>query len=251
MAPQGRLRTTHRLCPALALAAAWLWPLVAAAQAQPPTVVTEPAPAAGSEAVKSVVGAWELSNAERDRSCVVTLRTPAAGGSGAIAWDGKCAEAFAFAREARSWKIGEMDAIQMFDAKGQMVIELTEVEGGLYEGERRGEGIIFLQSAASGAAEALKPAAFVGDWAFTGANGRATCRVTFADTPAQDDAFALKLKPGCSGAAASFAPVAWRLDRTQLVLVPANGDVWRFEESEPGVWIRIPEQRQPLRLVKQ
>jgi hypothetical protein len=82
-------------------------------------------------------------------------------------------------------------------------------------------------------------------------NGRALCRVTLETTPFPPEALALKVKPGCGGAPARFAPVAWRLERGELVVIPANGEVWRFEEAEPSVWQRVPQSRQPLRLVKQ
>jgi hypothetical protein len=207
-------------------------------------------PPAANEAAKAVVGAWDISNAERDRSCMVTLKPPGAGAAAPLAWEGRCAELFPFSRAALGWNIGEMDAIQLLDGKGQVVLELTEVEGGLYEGERRGEGIFFLQSVGGGAEE-RKPDALAGEWTFAGANGRALCRITLETTPVPPEALALKVKPGCAAAIANFKPVAWRLDRGELVVIPANGEVWRFEETEPSVWQRVPQSRQALRLVKQ
>ncbi|HET9903805.1 MAG TPA: AprI/Inh family metalloprotease inhibitor [Xanthobacteraceae bacterium] len=204
---------------------------------------------AANEAAKAVVGAWELSNAERDRSCMVTLRPPGSGPTAAVTWEAQCAELFPFSRNAPAWNIGEMDAIQFLDGKGQVVLELTEVEGGLYEGERRGEGIFFLQSA--GVPDERKADFFVGEWAFAAASGRVLCRLTLALTPVPPDAMALKLKSGCPGAIAGFAPIAWRVDRGELLILSASGENWRFEEAEPSVWQRVPQSRQPLRLLRQ
>jgi hypothetical protein len=41
------------------------------------------------------------------------------------------------------------------------------------------------------------------------------------------------------------------MDRGQLVLLSGKGPVWRFEESDPATWRRIPEGRQPLLLARQ
>lgn len=234
------------------VAAGWLlaaaaWPFAAV----PPGAAQ--APPAGTETKEAVAGQWEISNAARDQRCLVTLAAPA-GGRGAVSWDGKCAERFAFSRDVVAWSTGD-NMVRLLDAKGQPVLELSEVESGLYEGERRGEGLVFLQSAASGAAEARKPEMFVGAWAFTRESDRPLCTVTLSTAlsaaPAAPDAMALKVRPGCGAPISGFAPVAWRFDRGQLVIIPAQGEVWRFEEAEPAVWQRIPQSLPILRLVKQ
>ncbi len=209
-----------------------------------------PAPLAGGDAAKAVAGSWEMSNAERDRSCVLTLRGGVGSAASTVAWDAKCPEAFPFSRNVVSWSVGARESIVLLDAGGRTVIELSEVEGGLYEGERPGEGLVFLQSSAGGAAE-RKPEEFAGEWVFMRPAGKPLCRVTLTTTPAAQDAFTLAVRPGCDALVARFRPVAWRYDRGQLVVIPAQGDVWRFEEGEPNTWSRIPESRQPLRLVKQ
>jgi hypothetical protein len=224
------------------LACAAFWVLAAA-----PPGLAQPS----GEIAKAVVGTWELSNADRDRSCTVNLKATASGPGFALEWDRKCAEVFPFTREATAWKIGARDALQLVDARGQSILELTEVEGGLYEGERPGQGLFFLQNVAGGATEERKPEQLVGDWAFTRGTGRPLCQITLTNTAATQDAFALRVKPGCDPTIARFGPVAWRLDRGQLVLMPARGEAWRFEESDPVTWRRIPEGRNPLQLVRQ
>jgi len=207
-------------------------------------------PSAG-EAAKAIAGTWELSNADRDRSCTVTLKPAAGSGGFALEWERKCADLFAFTQAITAWKVGARDSIQLVDAKAQAVLELSEVEGGLYEGERPGEGLLFLQSLASGANEQRQAEQMVGEWAFVQANGKPLCQVTLAGAAAAQDAFVLRVKPGCDPLVTRFGPVAWRLDRGQLVLIPSRGEPWRFEESDPTTWRRIPEGRQPLQLVRQ
>lgn len=212
-----------------------LWPLAAGAQE-------------ARTSANALAGTWELSNAERDRACTVTLRATPAGTGLALAWDKQCFDLFPFPREVTAWKLGTRDAITFVNARGQTVLELSEVEGGLYEGERPGVGLIFMQSTASRAAEERKPEQVLGDWSFVSA-GRPLCSITLLNTPGQRDTFALRVKAGCDDTIARFNPVAWRLDRNQLVITPARGESWRFEEAEEG-WRRIPARATPLLLVR-
>jgi hypothetical protein len=201
-----------------------------------------------TEAARTVVGAWELSNAERDRRCTVTLKAAAAGPGFGLEWDRSCAELFAFTREAIAWRIGAREALQFLNAQGQSALEMSEVEGALYEGERPGQGLFFLQKAE--AAEERKAEQLFGDWAIVRGSGRPLCRLTLSGAAAQD-AFALTIKPGCDASIVRFGAVAWRLERGELVLVPARGEPWRFEEIDAATWRRIPPGRQPLQLVRQ
>jgi hypothetical protein len=111
--------------------------------------------------------------------------------------------------------------------------------------------LVFLQSIAASGAEERKAEQVVGDWAFVRAGGRAICRITLSAKAAAQDALALSVKPGCDSLITRFGPVAWRLDRGQLVLIPAKGNSWRFEEVDSTTWNRIPEGRQPIQLVRQ
>lgn len=227
---------------ALAVTAAFL--LASAASAQTPP--------ASPDAAKAVAGAWELSNADRDRTCTVTLRGTAAAPGLALQWDGKCAGLFPFSREIVAWTITAKDAIQLLDKTGKPILELSEVEGGLYEGERPGEGLLFLQNvAAGGGATGRTAEEMSGDWAFTRGAGRPICQITLANTPAGPDTMALRVKPGCDASITRFGPVAWQMDRGQLVMSSKGGEAWQFEETEPMQWRRIPEAPQPLVLVKQ
>jgi hypothetical protein len=227
---------------ALTLAAACVWTGAAFAQTPPPA----------ADAAKAVAGAWELSNADRDRTCTLTLRGTAAAPGLGLQWDAKCAALFPFSREIVAWTITAGDALQLLDRSGKPILELSEVEGGLYEGERPGEGLLFLQNvAAGGGATGRTAEEMTGDWAFTRGAGKAICQITLASTPLRADTMTLRVKPGCDATITRFGPVAWQMDRGQLVLSSKGGEAWQFEETEPMNWRRIPEARQPLVLVKQ
>jgi len=207
--------------------------------------------AAVPEPVRALAGAWEMSNADRDRTCTVSLRAVRAGPGFALQWEPKCAEMFPFSTSATAWQISPRDALQFLNAGGSVLMELTEVEGGLYEGERRGQGLVFLQSMASRAGEERTPEQLAGDWGFMAATGKLLCRIALAATQTETGTLALSVQPGCDAAIARFAPVAWQIDRGQLVLLSRRGDAWRFEEVDALSWRRIPAGRQPLTLVKQ
>ena len=227
---------------ALPVAISFVWTSATFAQTPPPS----------ADAAKAVVGAWELSNADRDRTCTVTLRGAAAAPGLALQWDAACAAPFPFTREIVAWTVTAGDALQLLDRTGKPVLELSEVEGGLYEGERPGEGLVFLQSITAGAVAVGRTAEeMTGDWAFTRGTGKAICQITLSNMRAGADTMTLRVKPGCDTTIARFGPVAWQMDRGQLVLSSKRGEAWQFEETEPMNWRRIPEARQPLVLVKQ
>ncbi len=226
-----------------AIALLWLLASLAPAAAQTPT-----------DAAKAMVGAWELSNADRDKTCTVNFKLGTAGPTYGLDLEKKCAEVFPPIRGIAGWTFGRNDALLLVDAAGKPVLELLEVEAGMYEGLRPNEGRYFLQNAAVAAASRDRPADdMFGEWSVVraAAPGKPICALTLANTAADADNFAIDIKPGCDPLIARFAPVSWRMDRGQLVLQSGQGEVWRFEENDPNTWDKIPRGRQPLTMVRQ
>jgi hypothetical protein len=216
------------------------------------------APSAGSaqqgpsDAAKGMVGTWELSNADRDKSCAVTFKLDQAGSGFALALAGNCAGVFPATRDIVAWSIGKRDMLLLNDAKGQPVLEKLEVEAGTYEGLRPNEGRYVLQNAAVAAATRDRTAdQMFGEWAFVRSGGKSICLITLGDVAADADSFVASVKPGCDPLIARFGPSSWLMDRGLLVVRSAKGEIWRFEEGDPSTWRRIPEARQPLTLVRQ
>ncbi len=208
-----------------------------------------------SDAVKAMVGTWELSNADRDRTCTITFRLGNAPAAYPLDLDKGCADAFPAIRGVAAWTIGRNDVLLLVDAKGSSLLELLEVEAGMYEGLRPNEGRYFLQNAAVAAAQKDKTAdQMFGNWGFvrgTG-SGKPICSVTLENTAKDADTFALTVKPGCDQLITRFGPAGWKMDRGQLTVVSGKGEMWRFEEGDPvTIWNRVPVARQPLSLVKQ
>jgi len=216
-----------------------------------------PAAQAQSDAAKAMVGStWELSNADRDRTCTINFKLGPSNASYPIELDGKCQQAFPALRGIAAWTFGRNDNLLLVDAAGKQVLELLEVEAGMYEGLRPNEGRYLLQNAAVAAASRDRPADdLFGEWAFVrgaGPNpGKPICAVTLANEAADAENFKVVPKPGCDQQITRFGAVAWRMDRGQLVVQSGKGEIWRFEENDPTTWDRIPKRNQPLSLVRQ
>ena len=203
-----------------------------------------------SDAVNSMLGGWEMSNAERDKTCIITFKLDMTGPGRALDLPKDCTTTFPNIKDAAAWTI-DSDALRLVDGRGTTLLEFNEVENGLFESAHSTGPLYFLQTLAAAQGREHTPDQMFGTWNFVRANGRAICQITLMDTAADTDSFALETKPGCDQLITRFAPRAWRMDRGQFVLVSTKGDIWRFEEEETNNWHRIPEGRQPLLLVKQ
>jgi Protease inhibitor Inh len=211
----------------------------------------QPSPAS-SEAFKAVLGNWEISNADRDRTCAVTFRADPSGSVFKLDLDKGCAGKMPELKDAVAWTIGGLDIVRLLDGKGKPVMEFTEVESGTYEAQRPGEGVFFMQSAAVAAGPVgLSTDQMAGDWNVVRGSGKPVCTITLTNAAAGADSFALRLKPGCDAFVTRFGPAAWYMDRGELVLRSKGGQFWRFEANDPTNWQRVPEGRDPISLVRQ
>jgi hypothetical protein len=213
-----------------------------AARAQSSQPPTEP-----SDAAKALVGAWELSNPDRDRRCQVTFKLDPAPPGRSITLAPACAVAFPDLRPTAAWMMARDDTLKLLDAKGTTLLELNEVESGMYE-TTPSFTHYFLQTLAATGKERITDDLF-GDWQFS-RSGKAICQLTLGNTAFDADSFALTLKSGCDPLITRFGPVAWRFDRGQFVMLDAKGQSWRFEENEENTWSRIPAMRPPLTMTR-
>jgi hypothetical protein len=211
----------------------------------------QPSPAT-SEAFKAVIGKWEISNADRDRTCMITFRSDPSGGVFKLELDKACAAQMPELKGVVAWTIGGLDLVRLLDARGRPIMEFSEVESGTYEAQRPGEGIYFMENAATAASPvALTADQMAGDWGVVRGSGKTVCTIILTNTAADADSFALKLKPGCDALVTRFGPAAWYMDRGELVFKSKGGQYWRFAESDPLNWQRVPEGREPITLVRQ
>jgi len=198
-----------------------------------------------------MVGQWELSTAERNKTCVVTLRGDATSGGMKLELEKGCAEALPFTRDIASWAIKGLDIVRLQDASGQPVIDVTEVESGIFEGTRPGEGVYLLQNLAAARALTRSMDQMIGDWSMVRGDDRAICGLTLTNSDTGADSYAVFLKPRCDPAVTGFGPVAWKLERGELQLISAKGEIWRFEADDNAQWRRVPDSADPFILVRQ
>ncbi len=213
---------------------------VSAASAQTPATL--------GDSAKAVIGSWEFSNADRDKICTVVLKSDPAPGGFKVEFDKNCGALFPLVNDVVAWNFPENDLLRLLDAQGKSLVEFSEVEDGIYEAPTPGVGVLFLQNAAAAAPVSKPPEQVAGDWAVVHGSGVPLCHLTLAMTAAQDG-LALIVKPGCDPAIARLNLTLWRIDRDELMLVPARGNPWRFEEVDANSWRRIPELNDAIMLV--
>jgi hypothetical protein len=202
-----------------------------------------------SDAAQAVTGAWELSNADRDKVCRITFRADAVAGGYRADLDRNCANLFPSTKDIAGWTIDNLGTLRLIDAQSNAVLELTEVESGIFDGFQPGEGRYVLQSAAASPVRSAED--MIGDWAVARGAGKPICLLTLVGSPAAVDTLALKIKPGCDALVARFGPTAWRMEQGELVLLSARGQSWRFEENDANTWQRVPQAADPVLLMRQ
>lgn len=202
-----------------------------------------------SDAAKNLVGAWEISNADRERRCAVTFNVDAAPGGFKLELDPICGTAFPPLKDVVVWKLGPGDIVLLVDARGDAVLEFNEVESGMYEGERKGEGLLFMQTQTALKAEAPTADQLFGDWNLLRELDKPLCTLTLSNAPDGDNKYKVVVKRGCEATIADFALTTWQLDRDQLLLT-GGGGTWRFSESDPTAWERMPLSTDPLLLMR-
>lgn len=201
---------------------------------------------------KDMIGQWELSTTDRSKTCVVTLKPEAVAPAGfklELAKD--CAKQLPFAGTIAAWDVRGLDIVRLQDASGASVIDLTEVETGILEGIRSGEGVYILQDLAAARSLTRTMDQMIGDWMMVRASGREVCGLTLTNTEAGNDNFQVFLKPRCDPLVTAFAPKVWRLERGTVLLMSETGDTWRFEADDNAQWRRVPDSADPLVLLRQ
>jgi hypothetical protein len=163
--------------------------------------VSAQAPSQLSESAKRVVGSWEFSNADRDRTCMATLKGEPGPAGLKIEFDANCANLFPIVKEIAGWRFPENDLLYFVDARGRSLVEFSEVEDGIFEAPTPGVGVLFLQNAAAAAAPAKPAEQVAGEWAVVRRGGAPVCLLTLAMTKAGEN-LAVTVKPGCDPAIA-------------------------------------------------
>ena len=209
-------------------------------------------PQGAPDPVNAMLGPWEFSDADHSRICRFTFRGETASGGRRLDVDKSCVSLFPSTKNISGWALNNYGDLSLLDSHGEAVIELTQVESGMYDGFSPGEGRYVLQTAAS--APVHLPEDMAGDWAITrGGTGKSICTLTLANSPVNSPSgpLTLRLKAGCDPLVTRFNPNAWRLDQGELVLLSPRGQSWQFVETDPDTWQRVPESADTILLVRQ
>jgi hypothetical protein len=204
-----------------------------------------------SDLQKDMIGEWELSTAGRDRTCAVTLKNDNAAGGKKLEMEKGCTDALPFTKDIASWVIRGLDIVRLQDGKGEPVLDFTEVESGIFEGLRQGEGIFILQNLAAARALSRSTDQMIGDWSVVRGGGKAICSITLTNNEADNGSYQLFIKPRCDPSFANFAPTVWRIEQGELLLTSAKRETWRFEADDNAQWRRVPDTADPFLLVRQ
>jgi hypothetical protein len=139
---------------------------------------------APSETAQGMVGAWEISNAARDKTCAVSFSVDAGEGGFKLDLDPTCRTVFPSLRDVGAWAIGPKDSVHLLDAKGAVVLDFAEVESRMYEAERKGEGLFFMRTQAAIRAATITPDQLFGDWTLLQEFEKPLCKLTLSNTSA-------------------------------------------------------------------
>src|SRR5215472_7854185 len=201
---------------------------------------------------KDMIGQWELSTTDRSKTCVVTLKPDTTPQGLKLELEPGCATALPFTKDITGWNVKGLDIVRLQDATGEAVVDFTQVEAGILEGTRSGEGVYILQNLAAARSLAKSMDQMIGDWAMVRSNsGNTICGLTLTNTDAGNDNFQVFLKPKCDPAVTAFAPTQWRLEHGQIMLMSNSGEIWRFEADDNAQWRLVPDSADPLILVRQ
>jgi hypothetical protein len=198
---------------------------------------------------RSMPGSWEFSNADREKTCIITFRNENTKVGKAVEFEPKCAELFSFVPEIAGWRLNDNDFLRLLDGQGNSVLEFSEVESGIFEAPKPGEGILFIQNPTDLGPAPKTANQMKGEWSVTRRNGRTICALTLSDIVTGEE-FVVQLHPGCDPVVVRFAPETWQMDRGEIVLRAANGQSWRFEETDDSKWQRIPGTANSLLMVR-
>ena len=217
-----------------------------------PVVAGPPAQAQDSASLKKeMIGQWELATTERSKTCVVTLKPDTTPQGLKLELEPGCPAALPFTKDIAPWSLAGLDIVRLQSAAGESVIDFTEVETGIFEGVRSGEGIYILQNLAAARSLAKSMDQMIGDWAMVRGNGNTVCGLVLTNNDAGHDNFQVFVKPKCDSTIANFAPTQWRLEHGQILLMADNGDTWHFEADDNAQWRLVPDSADPLIMLRQ
>ena len=192
--------------------------------------------------VAAMVGAWELSNADHDKICQLNFRDDAVPGGYKLDIDKNCPNVFPSTKDIVAWTIDKLR--QPAPARrpaGDAVIELTQVESGMFDGFKPEEGRYILQAAA--AVQTRSADDMVGDWAIARGTGKPICAADTGEHPCPTggDYLSAQAQARLRCAGHPLRPDVMAHGQRRSGAAQPRGQIWRFEENDANTWQRVPE----------
>jgi len=198
---------------------------------------------------RTMIGTWEFSNADREKICSVIFRNETIKVGKRLEFDPGCIKQFPFIAGIAGWSQNGNDFLRLLDAQGNPVLEFSEVESGIFEAPKPGEGIMFIQNPTDLGPAPKTAEQVTGEWLIVRRTGQRVCGLTLSTEPSGEE-FLVKVQPPCDQTVTRFGPATWQMDRGEMLLHSATGQAWRFEEQDDAKWHRIPETATPLLMVR-
>jgi hypothetical protein len=229
--------------------------------------------------VRNAAGQWELSLADTNRKCRVTLRPDPAAGAYAIAMPAGCRRALPILADVLGWTAAA-DELKLTDLTGNVVLQFTGSsdptnltakgpEGETYSLVPAAPGPRLVRTAPAVVAQATAAApadqtaaaappvpnvdAIPGRYDILRAKGKDTnCQLTLdGKLKAPKGSKKATLAPACRDQGiVIFDPVGWRLDKGRLTLVARKGHETHLDLQSDGTWIKDPKEGAVLILKK-
>jgi hypothetical protein len=201
---------------------------------------------------KTLAANYELSSALGDRKCAVMLDARPVGPGFTLVYDKTvCLPLFGFLSETVAWLPGIAGSIRFVNAAKRTVSEFTEGVGGRYEALRESDGVYFLSNLQFvDPGDSPQFTDLLGEWNMARPDGPPICTVSLTNESTGEDTFVVTVKPGCDQSITRFGPVAWALDRGDVLLFSAKGDRLRFGRQPEGGWAKVPDTPRPLLMAR-
>ena len=153
-----------------------------------------PAP---SDAAKAMVGAWEISNAARDKTCPVTFSSSLRAGGFKLELDRVCGTAFPALKDVVVWAMGPNDAVRLLDSKGAVILDFIEVESGICtKPSAKARGCFSCAPRPPSRPPRLRPEQLFGEWTLLQEFEKPLCRLTLSNASAGGESYKITVEAG-------------------------------------------------------
>ena len=135
-----------------------------------------------------------------------------------VEFDPACVRLFPFIPEIAGWRLNDNDFLRLLDAQGNSVLEFSEVESGIFEAPKPGEGILFIQNPTDLGPAPKTAEQITGDWTIVRRTGQRDLRADAVEHRGRRGVRrprAAALRPVGRRA---FGPATWQMDRGEIVL---------------------------------